>query len=178
MLAWLSSITTSTSRAGFHFRENVEIILSKFIDIVSLKKMLPVKLVSFQRRPKIYSAIFYFVLVRSVRFDLMGLNHSGFFKHRSAWNGWKLSLPLTWVRISAKLRGKKKAPNFSTAEIGKVAVWKSLTLGLLGLYLLPRLILCLRGPKTEQAPQLYFILATIDCQQANNGKKQIVWTIK
>ena len=77
MLAWLSSITTSTSRAGFHFRENVEIILSKFIDIVSLKKMLPVKLVSFQRRPKIYSAIFYFELVRSVRFDLIGLNHSG-----------------------------------------------------------------------------------------------------
>ena len=73
------SITTSTSRAGFHFRENVEIILSKFIDSASLKKMLPVKLVSFQRRPKIYSAIFYFELVRSVRFDLMGLNHSGFF---------------------------------------------------------------------------------------------------
>ena len=116
MLAWLSSITTSTSRAGFHFRENVEIILSKFIDIVSLKKMLPVKLVSFQRRPKIYSAIFYFELVRSVLFDLMGLNHSGFFKHRSAWNGWKLSLPLTRVRISAKLRGKKKAPNFNIAE--------------------------------------------------------------
>ena len=41
--------------------------------------MLPVKLVSFQRRPKIYSAIFYFELVRSVRSDLMGLNHSGFF---------------------------------------------------------------------------------------------------